>query len=123
MKIAVIGAGKMGRWFIEELSKDNETAVYDIVEGKAGNIRNAKSLESFEDLREFGPDMLLNAVTLQNTVDAFESSMEFLPEGCVLVDVASIKGPLPQFYAGCGFRFVSMHPMFGPTFATMDSLR
>jgi prephenate dehydrogenase len=37
--------------------------------------------------------------------------------------VASVKGDLPAFYRDAGFPFVSLHPMFGPTFANFKSLR
>ncbi|MBP8777498.1 MAG: prephenate dehydrogenase/arogenate dehydrogenase family protein, partial [Bacteroidaceae bacterium] len=35
---------------------------------------------------------------------------------------ASVKNGLRAFYAECGFRFVSTHPMFGPTFASLSNL-
>lgn len=32
------------------------------------------------------------------------------------------KTGLKEFYENCGFRYVSTHPMFGPTFANLDKL-
>ena len=38
------------------------------------------------------------------------------------IDIASVKTGLPEFYAKCGHPFVSTHPMFGPTFASLSNL-
>ncbi len=40
----------------------------------------------------------------------------------MLSDIASVKTGLPEFYARAGRKFVSTHPMFGPTFANLDNL-
>ena len=40
----------------------------------------------------------------------------------MLSDIASVKTGLPEFYASCGHPFVSTHPMFGPTFASLSNL-
>ncbi|VVC01726.1 Prephenate dehydrogenase [uncultured archaeon] len=40
----------------------------------------------------------------------------------MLADVASIKDGIAEYYKKCGFRFASVHPMFGPTFADMGKL-
>lgn len=37
----------------------------------------------------------------------------------VLVDIVSIKGDISTYYLNSGHRFVSSHPMFGPTNADM----
>ena len=42
---------------------------------------------------------------------------------CILVDMASVKEKLPEFYASFDFRFVSVHTMFGPTFANVEDLK
>ncbi len=123
MRIAILGAGKMGAWLARELGAENSVAVHDVRRDRAEAVRKAEILPALEDLAGFGPEMVLNAVTLSDTVDAFRAAAPRLEPGCLLVDVASIKGALPEYYAGCGFRFASLHPMFGPTFADMDSLR
>ncbi len=42
--------------------------------------------------------------------------------GTILSDIASVKNGLPEFYASCGHPYVSTHPMFGPTFASLSNL-
>ena len=124
MKIAVIGAGNMGRWFARELAKDgNELAVFDLDPKKTKHLAGIGVLKDLSVLESFAPDLLLNAVSIQHTVKAFESCTPYLPDHCVLVDVASVKGELPKFYQDGHFRYASLHPMFGPTFANVDDLK
>lgn len=123
MKIAIMGAGHMGSWLAKALSKENEVAVYDIDKEKAATIKEAKQLDSLEQLGDFSPQMLINAVSIRHTVEAFRNAVKHLPKDCILCDVTSVKTGLEEYYRGCGFRFVSIHPMFGPTFANMESLR
>ena len=123
MKIAIIGAGKMGSWLAKALGNGNEVALYDRNPGKAQKIGGVKALRELPELADFAPELLINAVSLQNTVSAFKQVVAHLPKGCVICDVASVKTGLAEYYAQCGFRFASMHPMFGPTFADMGSLR
>lgn len=123
MKIAILGAGKMGAWMAHQLSPKHEVAVFDIDRFKVGGIPHVKPLGSAGEIAAFAPELLINAVNLEKTAEAFEGVLEHLPKECMLCDLASIKGSLPKFYKGCGRRFVSVHPMFGPTFADMGSLK
>ena len=66
--------------------------------------------------------MVINAATVKYTLPAFEAVMSALPKGAILSDIASVKTGLPEFYANCGHPFVSTHPMFGPTFASLSNL-
>ncbi len=122
MKIAILGAGHMGTWLIQELSKEDETAVYDTDQGKLGKIQKAFILKDYSGLQDFKPSILINAVSLQNTITAFEKASPYLPENCILADMTSVKGSIPNYYKTTPFRFVSTHPMFGPTFANVEQL-
>jgi prephenate dehydrogenase len=53
-------------------------------------------------------------------VAAFQEAAPFLPRECILADVTSIKAKIADYYKTAGFRFASVHPMFGPTFADME---
>ncbi|PIU29161.1 MAG: prephenate dehydrogenase/arogenate dehydrogenase family protein [Candidatus Hydromicrobium americanum] len=123
MKIAILGIGHMGSWLARELKKKNKIAVYDLDKSKINGIADVKVLSNLSDLGLFNPELLINAVTLQNTIKAFEESLKNISKTCIICDVASVKGEISAFYAKSGFRFVSLHPMFGPTFADMDSLK
>ncbi|MFH1520751.1 MAG: prephenate dehydrogenase [Candidatus Micrarchaeota archaeon] len=121
MRIAIIGVGKMGSWLAKELSNEHEIALYDSDEKKAKALGIGRVLSELSDIKKFSPELVINAVSLQHTVSAFEKMEKYLPN-CLIVDVASIKGEIPKYYERSGLRFVSIHPMFGPTFANVESL-
>ncbi len=122
MKIVILGAGHMGIWLIDILKSSHDLAVYDTDISKSRNIRSARIVAEPSGLQAFSPDLVINAVSLQNTIPAFKSVTPFLPQDCILADVASVKGPIPDYYRESSFRFASVHPMFGPTFANVDLL-
>ena len=66
---------------------------------------------------------MINAVSLQNIYHAFNAVLPYLPEACILSDIASVKTGLHEYYKKIARNFVSTHPMFGPTFANVDRLR
>ena len=59
---------------------------------------------------------------MKYTLDAFRQVLPVLPKDCILSDIASVKTGLKAFYKESGFRYVSTHPMFGPTFASLNNL-
>ena len=65
---------------------------------------------------------MINAVTLERTLDVFRSVVHLLPPDCIISDIASVKTGLKDYYDTCGRRYVSTHPMFGPTFANLGAL-
>jgi len=122
MKILILGAGKMGSFFVDLLSFDHETAVYDIDPRRLRFMYNTQRFTSLEEVREFQPELLINAVTLKQTLPMFEQVMPYLPKDCILSDIASVKTGFKEFYEQTGRRYVSTHPMFGPTFANLSNL-
>ena len=122
MKICIMGAGKMGMFMADTLCMDHDVAVYARRPEKLRYCLNTRRFTSMEEIREFDPDLLINAVTIKNTLSAFEEVLPNLRPSCMLSDIASVKTGLPEFYAKCGHPFVSTHPMFGPTFANLGNL-
>ena len=45
-----------------------------------------------------------------------------MPKECIISDIASVKTGLKDYYDRTGRRYVSSHPMFGPTFANLQQL-
>ena len=123
MKIAIIGVGHMGGWLANILAKDNDVAVYDTDQAKVQKLEHITVLKDPSELLGFKPELLIDAVGIRQTVNVFKSLEGFLTKDCVLCDVASVKGDIPEYYKGSGFKFASMHPMFGPTFANVQSLK
>ena len=122
MKILILGAGKMGSFFCDILSFQHELAVYDTDPQRLRFTFNTRRFTTMEEIREFAPEMVINCATVKYTLDAFKAVLPVLPERCIISDIASVKTGLPEFYATCGHPFVSTHPMFGPTFASMSNL-
>ncbi len=122
MRIAIVGAGNMGSWFVESLCLDYEVGVYDADRNKLKYFFNSRKFMYLEELFEFSPDILINAVSLEHTLKVFEEIVPFLEKNCILADITSVKNGLSKFYEKSGRRFVSTHPMFGPTFANVKNL-
>jgi len=113
----------MGGWLAEAMSTGHEVSLFDEDPEVLPDQAHCLRLRTREEIRDQRPEMLINAVSLQATIAAFESVEESLPADCILCDIASVKGSLPDYYRGTGRRFVSLHPMFGPTFARMKNLK
>lgn len=122
MKILILGAGKMGSFFCDLLSFDHEVAIYDPDPKRLRFVFNCQRFSSLDEVDGFAPQLVINASTVKFTLDAFRDVMPHLPAGAILSDIASVKTGLPEFYASCGHPFVSTHPMFGPTFASLSNL-
>ncbi len=122
MKILILGAGKMGSFFVDLLSFDHETAVYDVDAKRLRFMYNTRRFTSLEEIADFAPELVINAVTLKYTLDVFREVIPYLPSGCIISDIASVKTGIKEFYETCGMRYVSTHPMFGPTFANLGQL-
>jgi prephenate dehydrogenase len=122
MKILILGAGKMGSFFTDLLSFEHEVAVLEKDARRMRFIYNAIRMQSVDETGGFTPDLVINCVTLNHTVEAFRAVLPHLRPNCIISDVASVKTGLQEFYKTCGFPYVSTHPMFGPTFANLGSL-
>jgi len=122
MRIFILGAGKMGAWFTEELCHDHDVAVYDDNIRKMKHFFNVTRFKEISELKDFNPELVINCVTLNNTISAFEYIKEYISAECIISDITSVKANLEDYYRTSGFRFVSTHPMFGPTFANIKEL-
>ena len=122
MRILVLGAGKMGSFFVDLLSFEHETAVYDVNPTRLRFMYNTQRFTQLEEIDAFKPELVINAVTLKYTLSVFEEVLPHLTPDCIISDIASVKTGLHEFYEKCGQRYVSTHPMFGPTFANLGKL-
>lgn len=123
MKILILGAGKMGSFFCDLLSFRHDVAIFDPDPQRLRFTFNVQRFSDPEEIKSFDPDMVLNAATVKYTIQAFENILPYIRESAILSDIASVKTGLPEFYAKAGHPFVSTHPMFGPTFASLSNLR
>lgn len=120
MKIAVIGIGKMGSWIAEQLALSGDVVVYD---SDPKIETRFPRLQSLSELQSVAPDLVVNAVSLQHTIAVFEQIIPMLKPDTIIADIASVKTGIPELYAKANLPFVSIHPMFGPTFARLDSIQ
>ncbi len=113
----------MGSFFTDVLSFKHETAVYDTNPQQLRFVYNTYRFTTLDEIKEFAPELVINAVTVKYTIEAFKQVLPVLPPDCIISDIASVKTGLKRFYETCGFRYyVSTHPMFGPTFASLNNL-
>jgi prephenate dehydrogenase len=112
----------MGSFFTDVLSFQHETAVYDTNPQQLRFVYNTYRFTNTDEIRDFKPELVINAVTVKYTVEAFRQVLPALPADCIISDIASVKSGLKAFYESSGLRFVSTHPMFGPTFASLSNL-
>ena len=97
MRILILGAGKMGSFFTDVLSFDHDVAVYDI---KPQNLRfmyNCLRFTSLDEIKEFRPELVINAATVKYTLDAFRQVLPVIPQDCIISDIASVKTGLQEY--------------------------
>ncbi len=122
MRILILGAGKMGAFLADVLSSIHEVAIFDQDRAKLRFLFNTIKISNKEEIRAFNPEIVINAVTIKYTIEAFESILEYISPNCILSDIASVKTGLHEFYIKSKHPFASTHPMFGPTFANLNDL-
>ena len=112
----------MGSFFTDLLSFDHEVAVYDIDPKRLRFMYNTERFTTLDEIKNFEPELVINAVSLKYTLSVFKQVIPYLPATCILSDISSVKTGFKEFYEQCGMRYVSTHPMFGPTFANLGKL-
>ena len=112
----------MGSFFLDLLSFEHETAVYEKAPERLRFTFNTLRFTTMKEIENFKPELVINAVTVKYTISAFEEVIPHLPADRIISDIASVKTGLKDFYSKCGHRYVSTHPMFGPTFANLNQL-
>ncbi len=85
-------------------------------------LYHTQRFSSLDEIDDFKPELVINAVSLKYTLKVFEQVLPHLPKECILSDISSVKTGFLEFYQQTGRRFVSTHPMFGPTFANLGAL-
>ena len=113
----------MGSFFSDLLSFKHSVAVFETNPQRLRFTYNVRRMSSPDEIADFDPQLVINAATVKYTLEAFRMVIPYIGKECILADIASVKTGLPEFYAECGHPFVSTHPMFGPTFASLSNLQ
>lgn len=112
----------MGSFFSDVLSTNHEVAIFDTNPERLKFTYNVIRMSNPEEIKDFNPEIVINAATVKYTIDAFDMVLPYLDETCILSDIASVKTGLKEYYEKVNRPFVSSHPMFGPTFANLSDL-
>ena len=78
-RILIIGAGKMGAWLAETLCTDFEVGVFDNQPERLKYLFNTHRFNKLEDISDFEPELMINAVGLKETQNVFEQLIPLLP--------------------------------------------
>lgn len=112
----------MGSFFTDLLSFDHEVAVYDNDPQRLRFLYNTQRFTSLNEVDAFDPELVINAVSLKFTLQVFDELLPHIGKDCILSDISSVKTGFKEYYEQTGLRYVSSHPMFGPTFANLGQL-
>jgi prephenate dehydrogenase len=124
MKVAIIGAGAMGKWFASFAKRNlGEVTVADIDIAKARKVARevgVKAAETCEDAVA-QVDAVIIAVPIAKTPQVVKSMARVMRAGSLLMDVASAKGDVVDAMnkLDVELELVSLHPLFGPGATTL----
>ena len=119
MKIAVIGAGKMGLWFAKFFqSKGYDVTVADRKKEKIANLKKELSVKVTTDFKEAvkDADQVLICVSINAMEEVVKTIAPALHKGQVVMDICSIKEtPVKLMHENIKSALVlGTHPVFGP---------
>ena len=66
-------------------------AVFETDAQKLRFVYHALRFNDRNEIRDFAPELLINAVPLKHTLEAFRQVEDFLPKDCIISDIASVK--------------------------------
>ena len=81
----------MGSFFIDLLSFDHEVAVFEKDAKRLRFTYNCQRFTSVDEIADFKPELLINAVTVKYTIPAFKEVLPYIPEDCIISDISSVK--------------------------------
>ena len=85
MRILILGAGKMGSFFVDLLSFDHEVAVYDNDPKRLRFLYNTQRFTSIDEVDAFDPELVINAVSLKYTLQVFDELLPHISQDCILM--------------------------------------
>lgn len=123
MKVAIVGAGAMGKW-LAHFAKQNlgEVVVADINAAKAEKVASELGVSSKPVQEAVGQaELVLVAVPISKTREAVKSLAGMAQKGALLADVASVKSDVTEAMREVkeDLELVSIHPLFGPGATTI----
>ncbi len=122
MKLVIIGAGKMGRWFALHFQKKGiDVSIQDIDSERAAEAAKACSVKHAKGTKEiFIADAVLVAASLDKTPEVVEEIGKKLKENQILIEIASLKSNVVPKLKTLNCKTLSIHPMFGPSAESIE---
>jgi len=117
MKVAVIGAGEMGRWLAKFFKRLGEVILSDVSPSKARKVASELKITArATEIAVRKADLILIAVPISKTPGVLMKVAKVARRGALLVDVASVKSEVVKTMEKIkeDVELVSMHPLFGP---------
>ena len=119
MRIAIIGAGKMGVWFAKFFqSKGYSVVLSDRKKEKLAKLKKELQIEMTADFKEAvkDADQVLVCVSINAFEDVVKKISPAIHEGQVVMDICSIKeNPVKTMHQYIkGGLILGTHPVFGP---------
>jgi prephenate dehydrogenase len=119
MRIAIIGAGKMGVWFAKFFnSKGYSVTLADRKNERIANLKEELQVRTTTDFKEAvtGADQVLICVSINALEEVVKTISSTLHKGQVVMDICSIKeNPVKIMHENIKDALVlGTHPVFGP---------
>jgi prephenate dehydrogenase len=119
MRIAIIGAGKMGVWFTKfYISKGYDVTLADRKKEKIANLKKELHIKMTTDFKEAvaDADQVLICVSIDALEEVVKAVSPALHQGQIVLDICSIKEtPVKVMHENIkGALVLGTHPVFGP---------
>ncbi|KXA94044.1 hypothetical protein AKJ65_05595 [candidate division MSBL1 archaeon SCGC-AAA259E19] len=119
MKLAILGAGAMGKWFAKFAKNSGwEVSISDIKKEKARKVAEELNLEAVENNKKATEkaDIVLVSVPIKETPKVIREVSDSLKRDALLLDIASVKEKSVSAMKEIDVdsELVSIHPLFGP---------
>jgi prephenate dehydrogenase len=118
MKTAIIGVGKMGRWFTKFFLEEGDSVIVsDRNEEKLSKIRDEFKVETTDNINAVkNADRLLICVPIEDFEVLIKEIHSHIRSDHIVMDICSVKGmpvKIMHKYIKTGI-ILGTHPMFGP---------
>ncbi len=127
MKVTIIGAGSMGKWFTKFCkNRDWNVTITDIDNEKAREVADDLDVETAESNAEAvkDSDIIIVSVPIKKTPIVIKKLEDDLETDSLLLDIASVKEDAVDAMKEVDVKseLVSIHPLFGPGAEDLEGL-
>jgi len=120
MKVAIIGAGKMGRWFTRYfIQQEHEVSISDINEKAAKRFAEMMGISFSRNNSEVArsSDLVMICTPIETVPTVIKEILDYVDPSAPIAEISSIKSPVMlalKKAASSGKLILSLHPLFGP---------